>query len=59
MVVILNDKEQKRLEVLNLVISSKIKLKQAAEVLGLSVRHTKRVVWWAPLSGQGSLEVKV
>lgn len=44
MVVILNDKEQKRVEVLNLVISSKIKRKQAAEVLGLSVRHTKRIV---------------
>ena len=44
MVVILNDKEQKRLEVLNLVISSKIRQKQAAEVLGLSVRHTKRLV---------------
>ena len=40
----MNDKEQKRLGVLNLVISGKIKPKQAAEVLGLSVRHTKRLV---------------
>jgi transposase len=44
MVVILNEKEQKKLGVLNLVISGKIKQKQAAEVLGLSVRHTKRLV---------------
>ena len=40
----MNDKEQKRLQVLNLVISSKIRQRQAAEVLGLSVRHTKRLV---------------
>jgi transposase len=44
MVVILNDKEQKRLEVFNLVISGKIRQRQAAQVLGLSVRHTKRLV---------------
>jgi transposase len=42
--VTLNDKEQKRLRVLNLVISGKIRQKQAAEVLGLSIRHTKRLV---------------
>jgi transposase len=41
--VTLNDKELKRLEVLNLVISGKTSRKQAAEVLGLSVRHTKRL----------------
>ena len=40
----MNDKEQKRLEVLNLVISGKIRQKQAAEILGLSMRHTKRLV---------------
>src|SRR4030043_76730 len=42
--VTLNEKEQKRLEVLNLVLSSKIRQKQAAELLDLSVRHTKRLV---------------
>jgi transposase len=44
MEVTLNDKEQKRLQVLNLVISSRISRKQAAEALGLSVRHTSRLV---------------
>lgn len=42
--VILNDKEQKRLKVLNLTISSKLSKTQAAEILGLSVRHTKRLL---------------
>jgi transposase len=44
MEVILNDKEQKRLTVLNMVISRKIRQKQAAGLLGLSERHTKRLV---------------
>lgn len=42
--VTLNDKEQKRLEVFNLAISNKISKKQAADILDLSVRHTKRLV---------------
>ncbi|MBN2255264.1 MAG: ISNCY family transposase [Deltaproteobacteria bacterium] len=41
--VTLNDKEQKRLEVLNLVISNKISRREAADVLDLSLRHTKRL----------------
>jgi transposase len=43
MEVTLNDKEQKRLKVMNLTIGGKISRKQAAEVLGLSLRHTKRM----------------
>src|SRR5512136_427900 len=43
MEVILNDKEQKRLKVMNLTIAGRISRKQAAEVLGLSLRHTKRL----------------
>jgi transposase len=43
MEVILNDKEQKRLKVLNLTLGDKMSRKQAAEVLGLSVRHIKRL----------------
>jgi len=44
MEVTLNEKEQKRLQVLNLIISGKASRKQAAEVLNLSLRHTKRLV---------------
>lgn len=40
----MNEKEQKRLKVLNLTISGKMSRKQAAEVMGISVRHTKRLV---------------
>jgi len=43
MEVTLNEKEQKRLKVLNLVIEGTINHRQAAEVLGLSLRHTKRL----------------
>jgi transposase len=42
--VTLNDKEQNRLEVLNLTIRDKISRKQAADILDLSLRHTKRLV---------------
>jgi transposase len=42
--VTLNDKEQKRLEVLNLAISNRISRKQAASILDLSLRHTKRLI---------------
>jgi transposase len=42
--VTLNDKEQKRLKVLNLVISDKMSKQQAADVLDLSLRHLKRLV---------------
>jgi transposase len=44
MEVTLNEKEQKRLKVLNLTIGGKLSRKQAAEVMGLSLRHTKRMV---------------
>jgi transposase len=44
MEVTLNEKEQKRLQVLNLSISGKISRKQVSEILGLSLRHTKRLV---------------
>lgn len=40
----LNEKEQKRVEVLNLVISRLISKKQAAEMMGISMRQTKRLV---------------
>lgn len=40
----MNDKEQKRLKVLNLVISDKMSKQQAADVLDLSLRHLKRLV---------------
>jgi transposase len=43
MEVTLNDKEQKRLKVLNLTIGGTISRKEAAEILGLSLRHTKRL----------------
>ncbi len=43
MEVTLNEKEQKRLKVLNLVQSGVVSGRQAAEVLGLSVRHVKRL----------------
>jgi transposase len=42
--VTLNDEEQKRLEVLNLAISNKLSRKQAASILDLSLRHTKRLI---------------
>lgn len=41
--VTLNDKEQRRLAVLNLVLSKKMNKRQAAEILDLSLRHTKRL----------------
>ena len=41
---ILNKKEQKRLMVLNQVEVSKISGKQAAEILGLSLRHVRRIL---------------
>src|SRR4030042_5155844 len=44
MEVTLNEKEQKRLKVLNLTISGKMSRKQAAEGMGISLRHTKRLV---------------
>jgi transposase len=44
MEVTLNEKEQKRVKVLNLTISGKMSRKQAAEVMGISLRHTKRLV---------------
>jgi transposase len=40
----LNDKEQKRLKVLNLAMEGKISRKQGAEILSLSLRHTKRLI---------------
>ncbi len=40
----MNEKEQKRLQVLNLSISGKISRKQVGAILGLSLRHTKRLV---------------
>src|SRR5512141_2857501 len=44
MEVTLNEKEQKRLQVLNLAIGRKISRRQAAEIMNLSLRHTKRLV---------------
>lgn len=42
--VILNKKEQKRLMVLNQVVMGKIVGREAAEVLGLSLRHVRRLL---------------
>ncbi len=41
--VILNQKEQKRVMVLNRVGNGEMSIRQAAEVLDLSLRHTKRL----------------
>jgi hypothetical protein len=38
-----NEKEQRRLKMLILVIEGTINRRQAAEVLGLSLRHAKRL----------------
>ena len=43
MEVTLNEKEQKRLKVLNMTIGGKLSRKEAAGLLGLSIRHTKRI----------------
>ena len=42
--VTLNDKEQKRLKVLNLTVNGETSRMQAAEILSLSLRHTKRLI---------------
>ena len=42
--VILNIKEQKRLLVLNEILAGRIAGQEAAEVLGLSLRHTRRLI---------------
>ncbi len=43
-IVTLNRKEQKRLMVLNLVLSGQIKATEAAEILGKSVRQIRRLL---------------
>ena len=42
--VTLNNKEQKRLLVLNEVLAGRVTGKEAAEVLGVSLRHTRRLI---------------
>jgi transposase len=42
--VTLNNKEQKRLLVLNEVLAGRVTGQEAAEVLGLSLRHTRRLI---------------
>jgi hypothetical protein len=42
--VTLNEKEQKRLMVLNEVVGGKVKARGGAGLLGLSLRHTRRLL---------------
>ena len=42
--VTLNVKEQKRLLVLNEILAGRMTGQEAAEVLGLSLRHTRRLI---------------
>ena len=42
--VTLNQKEQARLHVLNSVLEYQVSIAQAAEVLGVSERHTRRLL---------------
>ena len=42
--VTLNVKEQKRLLVLNEILSGRMTGQEAAEVMGLSLRHTRRLI---------------
>ena len=42
--VTLNNKEQKRLLVMNEVLAGRLTGQEAAEVLGLSLRHTRRLI---------------
>jgi transposase len=44
MEVTLNNREQKRLQILNLAMSGKMTKKEALSVLGLSYRHTQRMI---------------
>jgi hypothetical protein len=42
--VTLNNKEQKRLLVLNEVLAGRMTGQEAADMLGLSLRHTRRMI---------------
>jgi transposase len=55
MEVTLNEKEQRRLGVLNLTMEGKLSRMQAAEILSLSLRHTKRLVTAYRKEGKAAL----
>jgi hypothetical protein len=65
--VTLNVKEQKRLMVLNEILAGRLTGQEAAEVLGLSLRHTRRLIaayrqegrqcWLMEIVGNGNIGV--
>jgi CRP-like cAMP-binding protein len=42
--VTLNSKEQKRLMIMNEIVAGRITGQQAADVLGITLRHTRRIL---------------